>query len=470
MSINSEIHDLTTNLAAAKAAVTTKGGTVGDTGLAGLASEIATIPSGGGGSTDWGRLYFYGSSLGWAWEPQNEGACTVTIEDEQMWYDFCSNQLGYSNDPDFVNPPSLGQSYSIPCSCHTDDDDTWEMSFTTYDGNTYTAYYQASMPEMFTGETGLSFTPDQGETDANFDIYGEYSLVLSSNEYSIDLFEQADLVKLAPDDSGYINIGGIKIYKNAVFRYDFGTNVTSAPAGFLAGCENLHTVDTTYATSLTVIGDNFLAGCYSFNSPIDLSRVTSIGQSFLYNCTSFNQPLNLAGITTTSNIKSNFLANCSQLSSVVTFSGLTSIGENFLINNTRFNTPLSFPNVTLVMDSFLSGCTMFNRTIDLPKVEEIRGSFMGGCTSFNQPFTFPNTLTTAHTAHFFYGCNQLVSTITCNAPAPSVTYANTFATMSQNAPMYTTGITLSGTYASDWKTAHPDENGPSYYRKLILAS
>lgn len=49
MTIASEITDLQTNLAAAKAAVTTKGGTVGNTGLAGLATEIASIPSGGGG-------------------------------------------------------------------------------------------------------------------------------------------------------------------------------------------------------------------------------------------------------------------------------------------------------------------------------------------------------------------------------------------------------------------------------------
>lgn len=49
MTIASEISDLQTNLTAAKNAVTAKGGTVGNTGLAGLASEIAGIPSGGGG-------------------------------------------------------------------------------------------------------------------------------------------------------------------------------------------------------------------------------------------------------------------------------------------------------------------------------------------------------------------------------------------------------------------------------------
>lgn len=46
--IAEEITALQTNLAAAKTAITTAGGTVGDTGLAGLATEIGTIPSGGG--------------------------------------------------------------------------------------------------------------------------------------------------------------------------------------------------------------------------------------------------------------------------------------------------------------------------------------------------------------------------------------------------------------------------------------
>ena len=48
MSIASEIEDLNTNITAAKNAVTAAGGNVGDTGLSGLATEIGTIPSGGG--------------------------------------------------------------------------------------------------------------------------------------------------------------------------------------------------------------------------------------------------------------------------------------------------------------------------------------------------------------------------------------------------------------------------------------
>lgn len=59
MTIASEITALQTNLTAAKNAVTAKGGTVGDTGLAGLASEIASIPSGGGSSVTPKDINFY---------------------------------------------------------------------------------------------------------------------------------------------------------------------------------------------------------------------------------------------------------------------------------------------------------------------------------------------------------------------------------------------------------------------------
>lgn len=59
MSIASELTDLQTNLTNAKNAVTTKGGTVGDTGLSGLASEIATIPTGGTPEVEKKDINFY---------------------------------------------------------------------------------------------------------------------------------------------------------------------------------------------------------------------------------------------------------------------------------------------------------------------------------------------------------------------------------------------------------------------------
>lgn len=83
MSIASEIQDLQNNLELAKLAVTTKGGTVGDTGLAGLATEIASIPSGGGGA-DWGTVTYLDA---------NNQSRTVTMKN---LFEF--NSLGRSSD------------------------------------------------------------------------------------------------------------------------------------------------------------------------------------------------------------------------------------------------------------------------------------------------------------------------------------------------------------------------------------
>lgn len=73
MSIASEIQALNTNLTAAKNAVTSAGGTVGDTGLAGLASEIGTIPTGGGGGeveSKYIDFYDYDGTRLYSWTKQ----------------------------------------------------------------------------------------------------------------------------------------------------------------------------------------------------------------------------------------------------------------------------------------------------------------------------------------------------------------------------------------------------------------
>lgn len=58
------IIDSINSVSEAKASVTAKGGTVGDTGLAGLASEIAGIPSGGGGATSGWCAWVYSGAAG----------------------------------------------------------------------------------------------------------------------------------------------------------------------------------------------------------------------------------------------------------------------------------------------------------------------------------------------------------------------------------------------------------------------
>ena len=93
MSIASEITALNNNLEAAKAAVEAAGGTVGDTGLAGLATEIGTIPSGGGSTLPpYGKVVYY-------WDIRTEyeaygSGCTVTIVDMTLYGNFYETAFG----------------------------------------------------------------------------------------------------------------------------------------------------------------------------------------------------------------------------------------------------------------------------------------------------------------------------------------------------------------------------------------
>jgi hypothetical protein len=88
MSIASEIQDLQTNLQAAKTAVTTKGGTVGDTGLAGLATEIASIPSGGGPLASYGTVTYL---------DDNNVEQTLVLTTVEDFYELCNQDPSTAN-------------------------------------------------------------------------------------------------------------------------------------------------------------------------------------------------------------------------------------------------------------------------------------------------------------------------------------------------------------------------------------
>ena len=73
---------------------------------------------------------------------------------------------------------------------------------------------------------------------------------------------------------------------------------------------------------------------------------------------------------------------------------------------------------------------------------------------------------------FMSRCNKFVGPLTCNGPVPSsmIPIDNScLSTNSSNAVMYTTGVTLTGTYAQAWTDALPDRTS-SPYRKLIVGS
>lgn len=121
MSVSEQIADLNTNLAAAKSAVETAGGTVGDTGLAGLATEIASIPSGGGG-TDLFELF---------------GVNSLPVEPTEVDYKYAA--MEWTFEPDVKDGGDMGGpvirslklngEYVYDMEYHEGGEEEWEMPY-----------------------------------------------------------------------------------------------------------------------------------------------------------------------------------------------------------------------------------------------------------------------------------------------------------------------------------------------------
>ena len=140
--------------------------------------------------------------------------------------------------------------------------------------------------------------------------------------------------------------------------------------------------------------------------------------------------------------------------------------------NARFNSRVILPNIEFIGTNFLYNNSTFNSAITLnDNCRFIDSGFMSGCSAFNQSFTLPSKLEYCGTS-FMRNCNNFTGTLVCNGPTTSSiipTDNNSLATSSASAAMYTTGVTLTGPYAQNWKDKLPDRTS-SPYRKLIVGS
>lgn len=327
MSIATELEALATNLGAAKSAVTAKGGTVGDTGLAGLATEIGTIPSsgGGGGIPDWGELSYY-SVFSVQYAVDYAENCTVSNINASVYEQFLASQGG-------VDPSFCEFNYS---------DGVWDFGFGA------TTISPSDMASV-TGITVSIDDPSQGW--ANFTVAAT-AYVDKTSPVETAVLSSTEYANLGGSQDSY-SVGSKKILRKAVKGFTFGIMPTSVPQSFFAN-SGIEEISFGYNHAITSIGTSFLSGCSNFNSPISLpASVTSIGNYFLYNAASFNQPLALS-------------------------SQITTIPQNFLTGCTSFNQPLALPNgVTAIGASFLQNCKSFNQPLILPRnLSSIGSMFM----------------------------------------------------------------------------------------------
>lgn len=146
------------------------------------------------------------------------------------------------------------------------------------------------------------------------------------------------------------------------------------------------------------------------------------------------------------------------------------IENNFLYQSTAINNALDLSNVVEIGSDFMTQCTTFNSNITLSKVIRIGKNFMYTCSAFSKTITLPATLSSTDD-YMFYCCDNMTSLV-CNGPASNSgikSSNNMLATTNASAPMYTTGITLTGTEAERWKNRLADRSS-SPYRKLILGA
>lgn len=168
------------------------------------------------------------------------------------------------------------------------------------------------------------------------------------------------------------------------------------------------------------------------------------------------QQSNLKEITLNSNVSSipsNFLYYCEYIEKIdISQSSIIAIPDNFMTNAFQA-TP------SLVISAFPSTLRTIGR------------NFLFMNFRVDQDFLLPATLVSIGKA-FMSECRGMVGTITCNCPAAIVEPDGTgayFETLAMGAvsPAYTTGISLTGTYANDWHTTFPDKSS-GIYRKTIV--
>lgn len=517
MSIASEITALNTNLTAAKNAVTAKGGTVGDTGLAGLANEIASIPAGGGGS-----------------EPAGEGVITGynTTTGVISGYGFGSTAgtvylLDRATHTYIQQPHSAWSPTSITL--------TTPVDLSTIEGTTSLVAVLNdgtwSTKQLITGQIAVSGYAKAYVKD--FDTGNVRTVAIASGEWS----------QFAPSNNRFsvqITCGGDTFYADEVVGVQFGSSfdLTTLTGRTLAFFVNLNQ-PVVIPEGVTTINFNFMAYCYSFNQPLILpSTITSMnGGNFLYYCYAFNQPLtvpygvedigsyflsfcyafnqkitlpttmttintNFLGYAVAYNkeivipegvtsIKNNFMNYCYAFDKNVSLpSTLTSIGDAFFYNAFVFNQPLIIPNtVTSIGNNFMARAYTFNQPLTLStSLTTIGGSFLSESGSFNQPLTLPSTLTTIGEAFLSY-CTSFAQHLTIPSSVTSIgvnfmqnCYAfshitvNNATSPTDNPSLgvnynytkaYVKGRTIDGTGVSTWTSNLPNRTS-NPFRKFIV--
>lgn len=519
MSISTKLQQLTSDITAAYNALEDVGATMpANKNTNNLASTInSVVPA----IPEWGVLYYYSgfSQTSWA----NNGSTNITINsiDEGGLANFVEQRLYYPSGQD-VQLDAWYWMDNGTLRCSWQSNNGWQQ-FTAMELQSQFGIDVSLIDTNTNGELRLNYAAAKVDKTSQINSVelssqSEYeNLGTSNNTFATIITIGSDTIMWGaihkfvfgtnPTTTpnyflGYSGVEEIDMSKAEMssignnFLYfcssldiltDFPGSVTTIGSGFLSSCSAFnYSLD---LSSVETLSGSFLANCSQFTSRILLPAVTSVGEYFMFNCSRYNSSIELPSATSIGN---NFMRGCSKFNSTISIPEATTIGTYFLYQCTVFNQPISFPKIasignyflndltnfnsiltfssslTSIGNYFLKGCTSYNlgAIFGATNLTTIGTYFLSGCTSLNKSFSIPSTVTSIG-AYFMYNCNAMVSTLTLNCNASVAATSNyTLATSSSSAACYTTGITIAGSYASNWKSRFPNRTS-SPYRKLI---
>ena len=366
-------------------AITAKGGTVasGD-GLEDFASDIASIPSGGGGSQPQKDINFYDydgtivnsytaaefanlsampsnpsheglTAQGWNWSLSDAKTYVASygkLEIGQMYITSDGKTRLYIELTDGRLTPYLNLYLNANSELDIDwGDESAHSTFTTTSADHVSEMHTYAS----TGSYIIAITV----------VNGGFSLESGSNKLST-LLNNNNTSTTSPD-LGYLN---------SIKRVEIGSSVTSIGDYAFRSCYSLTSI--TIPSSVTRIGYYTFAGCYSLTSITIPSSVTSIETSMLENCYSFTSITIPSSVTSIGNYVFRYSLS---FASIIIPSSVTSIGDAAFYGCYSL-TSITIPSsVTSIGYSVFSSCYSL-ATITINKAEgSISGSPWGAITS-----------------------------------------------------------------------------------------
>lgn len=345
MSVSSEIQELNANLVAAKDAVEAKGGTVGDTGLSGLANEIESIPTSVKGDDI--RFIDYDGTI--VTQMSLEDAHNLTSLPEMPTHEGLSG-IGWTHSLATVKsatrPLDVGAMYESAAN-------PAQSIFYMLPRNNETVTLNFNQ----SAENGV--TIDWGDGSATETVAGEGDVTVSHTYTAVTNIKKTPLALTLTPASGVTYKLGWGTTQKTLFNNGSSPYYTVVRAVVGASIQNF-TFQYCYSLSsvvisntITEIGNDAFRICYALSSVIIPNSVTTIGTGAFNFCSTLFSVVIPNSVTT---IKDSAFTSCYSLSSIVIPDSLATIPASAFSACFSLSSVVIPSSVTSILNSAFTGC------------------------------------------------------------------------------------------------------------------